>query len=508
MRGKFFQKLVCLLLIVFAVTGCVHFNPPASNDDDGKTAPSKVSICTWYGNANGAFVITYDDGIFRSLIKFNELQSKDDRNIKATMGLVTGDGWIANPIYPTAGGAVPNGVSNLYDPHYFKEHIDLGGDGSADSEALAQEWEDYQYWLKYPIDADWSDYTDLDGNPDTNRPVNAGDYLSIGTWEEFLQLESLGYIDVCSHSETHHHEDELDAEGWGTQFENSNADILAHIGKPARVYIVPYYDMNDEYKEELSQYYLAARTGGDDFNDNDTTDYYNLLSFTVYLSPDAQNEYAQWGQWEEEVTTTTADDIKEWIDGAAEGKFAILTGHGLNDPDCEGPQYRNSDPGAYFEWGRGYIDERDDPTSVDGNDETTYWSCGVRNLWMPTSSEVYDEAYAYLQEKMDEGVVWNDFYGDVIEYLRERQTVKVSVAEDGGDEMVLAIGAAPVINGITCDHPLTLRVVVPSTWTSATFAQGENNGEVEVETDEGQTVVFVDAIPGNGNITLRRASPL
>ncbi len=497
------KKILISLISVFAATvlfGCGSSMPESS-----------VSICTWYGNAPGAFVVTYDDGMFRSLMKFNELQSKDGRNIKSTMGLITGNGFIANPVYPTTGGATPNGISNVYDPHYYKEHIDLDGDGTPDDDAKAAIWQSdvgYSYMWKYPIDADWSMYKDLDGNPDTNRPVNFGDYLSIGTWPEFKKLADFGFIDACSHSKDHPHgdDDHLSAAKWDEQFEDSNADILEHMEKAAEVYIYPYYDYTAMYAGEAAKYYIAARTGGDDYNDNNTTDYYGLKSFTVYHTANPSDDYAQTLQWDAAGTpsNTTIEIMKGWIDGTVAGKFTIITGHGLNDPDCEGPQYRNSDPNAYFEWGRGYYVAGDDPTST--TDETTYWSCGVRNLWEPASSVMYDAAYKYLQTKIDAGLIWNDFYSDVVKYLRERQTVKVGTMSSYSDSVItVTISDAPVVNNIICDHPLTLRVVVPSLWGAVSYQQeGGESHETQTVMDGEDSVVFVNAIPGNGKVYITK----
>ncbi len=103
----------------------------------------------------------------------------------------------------------------------------------------------------------------------------------------------------------------------------------------------------------------------------------------------------------------------------------------------------------------------------------------------------------YLQRKN----LWVGTFGAAVKYIKERSSATISVFSSSSDQMVLSL--ADSLDDAIYNQPLTLRSEVPSGWTSVKIEQGSSSIEVP-STVEGTTrVVYYNALPDRGLITLR-----
>jgi peptidoglycan/xylan/chitin deacetylase (PgdA/CDA1 family) len=119
--------------------------------------------------------------------------------------------------------------------------------------------------------------------------------------------------------------------------------------------------------------------------------------------------------------------------------------------------------------------------------------------WTPDMFLTYMD---YLQGRTD---LWIAPFGEVIKYIRERSATTISAASSSSSiTITLTHNLEPAI----FNYPLTVRSVVPADWTSVDVQQGSKVTTVSPVTDQGQWVVYYDAVPNGGDITLTQgASP-
>ncbi|MDD2272159.1 MAG: Ig-like domain-containing protein [Desulfuromonadaceae bacterium] len=110
-----------------------------------------------------------------------------------------------------------------------------------------------------------------------------------------------------------------------------------------------------------------------------------------------------------------------------------------------------------------------------------------------------DQLISYLDYLKGRADVWVAPFGTVIKYLRERGTAALSVATQSGD--MITLNLTDTLDNTVFDCPLTVRSEVP--WTTVRVQQG--NGVITTlasVTEAGVQVVYYDAVPDSGIITL------
>ena len=110
-----------------------------------------------------------------------------------------------------------------------------------------------------------------------------------------------------------------------------------------------------------------------------------------------------------------------------------------------------------------------------------------------------DQLVSYLDYLQGRADVWVAPFGTVIKYLRERAAATVSVTTQSSDLMTLTL--TDTLDNAVFDCPLTVRSEVP--WTTVRVQQG--NGVINIissVTEAGVQVVYYDAVPDGGVITL------
>ena len=122
---------------------------------------------------------------------------------------------------------------------------------------------------------------------------------------------------------------------------------------------------------------------------------------------------------------------------------------------------------------------------------------GIDSCWGSWEIDMFTTYLDYLQRKN----LWVGTFGAAVKYIKERSSAILSVYSSSSDQMVLSLTDS--LDDAIYNQPLTLRSEVPSAWTSVRIEQGSSSIEVP-STVEGTTrVVYYNAIPDRGLITLR-----
>ena len=112
---------------------------------------------------------------------------------------------------------------------------------------------------------------------------------------------------------------------------------------------------------------------------------------------------------------------------------------------------------------------------------------------------ITDQLVAYLDYLKGRTDVWVAPFGTVVKYMKERGAATLSVTTQTSDVITLAL--TDTLDDMVFDSPLTLRSEVP--WTTVKMQQG--NGVITTlssVTEAGIQVVYYDAVPDRGEITL------
>ena len=121
----------------------------------------------------------------------------------------------------------------------------------------------------------------------------------------------------------------------------------------------------------------------------------------------------------------------------------------------------------------------------------------IENGWGSYEIGMFTTYLDYLQQKN----LWVGTFGSAVKYIKERSSATLSVYSSSSDQMVLSLTDS--LDDAIYNQPLTLRSEVPSGWTSVKIEQGSSSIEVP-STVEGTTrVVYYNALPDRGLITLR-----
>jgi peptidoglycan/xylan/chitin deacetylase (PgdA/CDA1 family) len=86
---------------------------------------------------------------------------------------------------------------------------------------------------------------------------------------------------------------------------------------------------------------------------------------------------------------------------------------------------------------------------------------GVGGDWLAITPEALDELASYLEHHSE---VWSAPFGDVVRYIQERKSLSIQIAASNPNSLDLAL-QWPMDKHIY-DLPLTLKVQLPSVWTS------------------------------------------
>src|SRR3990172_9512937 len=96
--------------------------------------------------------------------------------------------------------------------------------------------------------------------------------------------------------------------------------------------------------------------------------------------------------------------------------------------------------------------------------------------------------------------LWVGTFGAAVKYIQERSSATLSVLSSSNDQIVLSL--TDTMDDAIYDQPLTIRSEVPSSWVTATVQQGSSTIEVNSTVEGTTTVIYYNAVPDRGLITL------
>lgn len=255
--------------------------------------------------------------------------------------------------------------------------------------------------------------------------------------QQFKDLFALGHIEPQNHSMTHLNLTENDTqENYQTEILDSKTRLENYFGNDILAYAAAYNVLSNGAWETVMDSHYAARLGAfginslDPANTTEAGGWYNLNNIPFKKSVSDQLSYL----------------TKHLNDVANNGGWLVTMCHGV---------------------GAG------------------------------TNSEITEaNANAFFQRIADleaAGKVWNATLGDATKYLRQYQNYTAHAEWLGGDVYVSLENTGIVLPEDVFDHPMTVKVQVPETWTQASY---KNGTLAEVFTENGQAYICMDVIPG------------
>jgi peptidoglycan/xylan/chitin deacetylase (PgdA/CDA1 family) len=259
------------------------------------------------------------------------------------------------------------------------------------------------------------------------------------TWEQWRQVGDQGH-EIGSHSVTHPYLTQLSEQEIREELSQSQEVINQNIPSQACLsFAYPYTDFNDQVKNLTSEYYFAARVGASPQGG--------------YL-----NHYYTERWW-------SAVDFYE-VAG-----FVV-------DHSVDYEQY--SELHYYL-----------------------YWAEQLKAWFVPTIHGVPDNKINFYNEFFDD-LLTRDFwlapFGTVVRYMRERLFSMITVLSESSAETKLNLTHS--LDNSIYKEPLTIRSTVPPSWNYVKVQQGEFVSTVGSIVEGSETVIYYDAVPNSGVITL------
>ncbi len=116
--------------------------------------------------------------------------------------------------------------------------------------------------------------------------------------------------------------------------------------------------------------------------------------------------------------------------------------------------------------------------------------------------------FQYISDLRDEGKVWVTTYSNAIKYVRERQNSTVSAWENNGEMFVKVVMNDTAPDGKYLDpnvfnHPLTVKVEVPSTYGTVYYTTGGVEYSASSYFEDGKNYVKLNIIPDGSDVKVR-----
>lgn len=118
------------------------------------------------------------------------------------------------------------------------------------------------------------------------------------------------------------------------------------------------------------------------------------------------------------------------------------------------------------------------------------------------SREFCEEHYAYIGQKVADGDIWCGTFNDVAAYVLERKHTTVAYTASTETTLTLSISCNELKDVAGYDHPLTLRVEVPSGWATVSATQGGASFTARSAVESGRNYIYIDVLPNGGDIVL------
>ena len=283
-----------------------------------------------------------------------------------------------------------------------------------------------------------------------------------GTWPEFRQMAAEGH-EIGAHTMTHPDLTTLPVGDENTpktityELAQSKKIIEQEIpGQKCITAAYPYCAENATVEQVASKYFEAVRGCGNGPNPPDISGntWYNVSSSDIPFST---------------PRNSTSDDLDELTNyenkiqtkGIDQGRWAIMLAHEVFPFDS-----LKDVPGSYY----------------------------------PISTEWLTAFCEWVKQKSDNGDLWVETLGNVTRYVKERENFFYQVKSNSSNQIVLSTGDN--LDNSIYNFPLTIDVVVPSTWQSVSVNQVGNIQTSDTFVNNGITYARMNIIPDGGDVTI------
>ena len=150
----------------------------------------------------------------------------------------------------------------------------------------------------------------------------------------------------------------------------------------------------------------------------------------------------------------------------------------------------------------------------DGDDIYTYADLAeTQRKWgvvffhcMDSDHRSYTESMftAYLDYLKTKNL-WVGDFGTIVKYIKEKSSATLAVLSSSSDQIVLTL--TDTMDDAIYNQPLTIRSEVPSDWITASIQQGSSITTVNSTVEGASRVIYYDAIPDRGPISLQSVAP-
>jgi peptidoglycan/xylan/chitin deacetylase (PgdA/CDA1 family) len=410
----------------------------------------RTEIAKWQDAKAAAISLTYDDGSANQFRKAVPLMARF--GFPATFHIITGEvggsryhgTFVGRPveeiIRETAG--IRTGPDNFFERASAIGRLDLRG-GFAYHLRAGEMFEDGKTDAAYRL-IDEAFAKVRRGLLEKEPPRPPGGEAPTLTWEQLSSLAAQGH-EVSSHTITHPRLAVLDEANLVYELEKSREDILDHLGPKHTFTIECPFGTEDE---RVVRYALARYPAS---RNRLPEPYLEELDRWNEKDPaSSPKEYVQWQRGA--LTATPMSQMTGWVDTIAgrDNIWLVLVFHGID---------------------------------------------GVG--WEPKTGEELEEFFRFIKSREDR--LWVATFQDVVKYMRERMSGRVTTVKRGRTiEVDLRHGLA----GGVYDLPLTLKTSVPSGWRAVEVKQGAKSARaLAVRVGKGAYVMY-QAVPNAGPVTL------
>lgn len=120
--------------------------------------------------------------------------------------------------------------------------------------------------------------------------------------------------------------------------------------------------------------------------------------------------------------------------------------------------------------------------------------------YSPTSSVQVKGALEYLSN--NRGRLWEDTFGNVVRYIKERNCVNVSEVSSLPDSITLLV--TDTLDNLIYHYPITLRRPLPQGWDSTTVTQNGHMVDVQIVPVDSVNYMMFDVVPNSGDVVLAK----
>ena len=267
------------------------------------------------------------------------------------------------------------------------------------------------------------------------------------SWQQARRLAIAGH-EIGSHGTNHNELKNADADVVVKQLRDSQSRIQNEIpGRPCVSFCWPYWRSDSAGRSLSELHYVGARSGGGQIE--------NFLNTNggIPLSPPHDIQKIN------SLALLDTHSTEQWrqlgeIGGHAGGWF-VLNFHGIDDGSIS----------------RQYLG------------------------WRPLLIETFRLVLDYVSEQD----VWNATFGEVLRYVKERESLKAFLRRKGPRSLELSIQDG--LDDRVFDQALSFRFTLPAGWDDVDVRQ--NGRSVWLRLDGDGTVVF-DAVPDGGTVVISK----